>query len=222
MNDKKIILPLLMKLKNKIRFAIGFTLLLMLAVWLIFVFVVDPEYPVSSQLLIEESASTTQHQALEGKRIDSQTMEAYAAFIKSPEVLELVRKNLELKSSISDLQEQVGVSYTSNSPVLTVTVSSESNHQSIEIADTLAFAFQNEVRNSLKADNVTIISQASPQDGSGDSNRNGLMSALIAAAVSGFLLSIFTAIGISAVKAAANAKNRDIRKKEDQLQTVFK
>lgn len=222
MNDKKIILPLLMTLKNQIRFAIGFVLLLMLAVWLIFVFIVDPEYQASSQLLIEESAPAIQHQAVESMRIDSQTIEAYAAFIKSPEVLELVRKNLELNSSITDLQGQVHVSYTSTSPVLTVIVSSESNHQSIEIADTLAFAFQNEVRNSLKADNVTIISKASSQEQSGGAKRNGLIFALATAAVSGFLFSIFTGFGINAVKTAANAKNRDIRKKEDQLQTVFK
>jgi len=220
MNEKKTILPLLLNLKNHFRFTIGLILLLMLAVWTIFVFIVEPQHQVSSQLLIQDSAPTVPHLTGGNKQIDSQTVEAYAAFIRSPEVLEQVHAKLKLKNSISNLRNQVSVSSTSNSPVLTITVSSGSSRQAIELANTLAFTFQNEVRNSLKADNVTIISRASAPTENPNDNR--LMFALLIAAVSGFVFSIFMGRGVNVLKTVANVKNKNIRKKEDQLQTVFK
>ena len=222
MNNKKVILPLLMNLKNQIRFTIGLILLLTLTVWAIFVFIVESEHQVSSQLLIQETAPVIPHLAVENNQVDAQTLEAYAAFIKSTQVLELVKENLGLKMSISQLRERVDVSYSGHSPVLTLIVSSSSTQQAIEIADTLAFIFQNAVKNSLKADNVSIISLASSQDGSVDPSGNSLMFALMIAAVCGFVLSVFSAFVVNALKTASNAKQRNIRKKKNQLQTVFK
>lgn len=193
MNNKKVILPLLMNLKNQIRFTIGLILLLMLTVWATFVFIVEPEHQVSSQLLIQESVPVMPHLAVENNQMDAQTLEAYAAFIKSTEVLELVKENLGLKMSISQLRERVDISYSDHSPVLAILVSSGSTQQAIEIADTLAFTFQNAVKSSLKADNVTIIAPASSQDGSVDPSGNTLMFALMIAAVCGFVLSVFSA-----------------------------
>src|SRR5690606_39121227 len=112
---------------------------------------------------------------VENNQMDAQTLEAYAAFIKSTEVLELVKENLGLKMSISQLRERVDISYSGHSPVLAILVSSDSTQQAIEIADTLAFTFQNAVKSSLKADNVTIIAPASSQDGSVDPSGNTLM-----------------------------------------------
>ena len=222
MNNKKVILPLLMNLKNQIRFTIGLILLLMLTVWATFVFIVEPEHQVSSQLLIQESVPVMPHLAVENNQMDAQTLEAYAAFIKSTEVLELVKENLGLKMSISQLRERVDISYSDHSPVLAILVSSDSTQQAIEIADALAFTFQNAVKSSLKADNVTIIAPASSQDGSVDPSGNTLMFALMIAAVCGFVLSVFSAFVVNALKTASNAKQRNIRKKENQLQTVFK
>ncbi|WP_223634130.1 YveK family protein [Planococcus sp. 4-30] len=222
MKNKQVILSLLMNLKKQIRFTIGLTLLLMLAVWAVFVFIIEPEHQVSSQLLIQESVPAIPHLAAEKNQVDFQTLEAYAAFVESPEVLERVRGNLGLKMSISQLRERVEVSFSGHSPVLTILVSSGSTQQAIEIADALAFTFQNAVKNSLKADNVTIISLASSQDGSINPSGNDLLSALVIAAVCGLVFSIFSAFGIAALKTAANAKKRKIRKKENQLQTVFK
>ncbi|TWT07235.1 capsule biosynthesis protein CapA [Planococcus sp. CPCC 101016] len=218
MNNKKAGQVLSINLKKRISYTVGLILFLMLAVWFVFVFIVSPKYQASSQLLIEETAQRSPHLTAEGNRIDSQTVAAYAAFIKSPEVLEQVRQNLGLQISISDLRKQMTVSSTNNSPVLTVIVSSDTSQQAVEIADETAFVFQNEVRNSLKADRVSIISPAALED----PVKKDLFFGLMMAAISGFILSIFTAIVINAAKTAANAKNREIRKKENQLQTVFK
>lgn len=218
MNEKNVILPLLINMKNQLRYIIGLTLLLLGAVCLFFVFMDDPEYRASSQLLIEETAPSIPHMAVESSRIDSQTMEAYAAFIKSPEIVEQVQKDVRLQDSSPLLREQVFVSYTANSPILTVTVSSDNRQESLEISNALAFIFQNEVKNSLKADHVSIISPASLED----SGSKSMVWSLVIAAISGFIFSVVMVVGFNAAKASASAQSRDIRKKENQLQTVFK
>ena len=218
MTDEKTAQVLPINLRKQLRYSFGLILFLMLIVWLVFVFMVSPKYQASSQLLIEETVQEIPQLAVESNRIDSQTIEAYAAFIRSPEVLEKVRKDMGLQVSLSNLRQQLTVGTTSNSPVITITASSENSQQAVEIADKTAFVFQNEVRNSLKADRVSIISPAALEDPA----KKDLMFGLVIAAIAGFIFSILTTFVINAAKTAANVKNRDIRKKENQLQTVFK
>ncbi|MBT2570469.1 capsule biosynthesis protein CapA [Planococcus sp. ISL-110] len=222
MTGKKGTIQLRKSLKNQIQLAVAFTLLLMFAVWVVFVFILDPDYQASSQLLIEESASAIPHLAVESNRIDAQTIEAYASFVTSAKILEQVKKDLNLKISTSDLLKQIHVDYTNNSPVLTVIVSSDDSQQSALIANTMAFVFQNEVRDSLKADYVSVISQASAENKKESVSQEGLMLGLAIAAAAGLILSLLMIFTAEAAKTAANGTNRDIRKKENQMQTVFK
>ncbi|EIM07197.1 lipopolysaccharide biosynthesis protein [Planococcus antarcticus DSM 14505] len=222
MADNKVIVHPLINLKNHVRIAFAFTLLLMLGVWVVFAFILKPQYQASSQMLIEESASATPHLAVESSRIDSQIIEAYASFAISPEILLKVKKELGLESSVADLQKQINVTHTDNSPVLTITVSSDDSYVSAKIANTIGFIFQNEVKASLKADHVNIISQALSEDKEVILSQQGLTLGLAIAAACGFIFSILITFSTVAVKAAVDSTNRVIRKKENQLQTVFK
>lgn len=222
MTGSKIKTQLFKKAKLQSRFSVLFTIFLISAVWAVFAFILEPEYQASSQLLIEESTPAALHRAVESNRIDSQIIEAYASFATSPEILDKVKKELELKSSITDLRQKIQVDHASNSPVLTVTVSSEDSRQAVLIANRLSFIFQNEVKNSLKADHVSIISQASSEEIKESPSQNRLMLSLSIAVASGFIFSILIGFITAATKGAVKATNRDIRKKENQMQTVFK
>lgn len=222
MKGRKIIAYLLASYKKQVYFSLGFTFFLMLAALLIFVFIIDSKYQASSQLLVEESQSVSSNQLEENKRIDSRMIEAYAAFIESPEVLDQVSKELEFKKTIAALREQILISYASNSPVLTVTVSSDSSQESARIANTLAAVFQTKVSNSLQTNQVTIISQAFPESGSKELGQKELIVKLAIAGAFGFIISIFLIARTNSIKITTNAKNRNIRKKNRQLQTVFK
>ncbi|MDQ0428997.1 capsular polysaccharide biosynthesis protein [Planomicrobium stackebrandtii] len=210
------------KNNNQFRFAVSISLFLMLAVWAVFAFILDPEYQASSQILIEESAPATVHRAVESNRIDSQIIEAYASFATSSDILRKVAKELELKNSIADLRQKIQVSYTSNSPVLTITVLSEDSQQVVLIANRLSFIFQNEVKKSLKADHISVISQASFEETKAVPIQSGLLLGLFIAAASGFAFSVLIKFIPLAVEGSVKTTNRDLRKKENQMQTVFK
>lgn len=222
MAGKKRKIQLFKNLKDQIQLAVALTLLLMFVGWGIFVFILNPDYQASSQLLIEESAPAIPQLPVESNKIDAQTIEAYASFVTSPKILEQVKKELDLKISTTHLLKQIHVDFTQDSPVLTVTVSSDDSRQSALIANTTAFIFQNEVRSSLKADHVSVISQASPDNKEGSVSQQGLMLGLAIAAVSVFILILLFVFSTAVAKKVVHTPSRNIRKKENQMQTVFK
>ncbi|AQU80084.1 MULTISPECIES: Wzz/FepE/Etk N-terminal domain-containing protein [Planococcus] len=222
MKSRKIIAYLLASYKKQIYFSLSFTFFLMLTASLIFVFIIDSEYQASSQLLVENSQSVLSNQLKENKQIDSRMIEAYAAFIESSEVLDQVSKDLTLKRSVSALRGQILVSYASNSRVLTVTVSSASSQESVSIANAVAAVFQTKVSDSFQTNPVTIISQAFPENGSKEFSQKELLMKIAIAGTFGFISSILLIASTHSVKKTANARDRNIRKKNRQLQTVFK
>ena len=208
------------RLKNHIHFAVVLIVLLLLTVWLVFAFIIDPEYQASSQLLIAETETVIKNPTLENERLDLQSIEAYAFFIESPEILAQVRADMKLGLSISDLQKKIVIDYSNDSPVLTVTAFSDSSQQSVQIANTLSSIFQNEVKKSLETADISIISQAAGSE-KASTDSGTLILSILAAAVFGFIFNILTAYISKSVKAAAETR-KDVRKKENQLQTVFK
>lgn len=222
LTDKKTRRLLYRKTKKQIQFTVTCILFLAFLAWIVFAFIIDPQYQASSQLLIEDSTSAASRLAAEKEQIDSQVIEAYAVFATSNEVMEEVKKQLELNYSITDLRQKIQVDYASNSPVLTVTVFSEDSQQAAIIANTLSFVFQNEVKKSLNANHVSIISQASSENGKASHNQHELIFGLTIAVAFGIILIILTTFITASIKGAAKNANRDTRKKENQMQTVFK
>ncbi|ANU22643.1 YveK family protein [Planococcus donghaensis] len=220
MSDLKVMKQLLAGYKKRISFVISLTFCLMLTTLFIFVFFVKPEYQSTSQLLIGD-VSTTSQLEIENQQVDFRVTEAYATFLKSPEVLEKVREKLNLSTSIADLRKQVHVSYTNNSPVLTVTTFSQNKHESSNIANTLATVFEQEVKTSLQVANVNVISLASAEGESREPSQSAIILYTLIGTLIGFIFSILLMLGISVVK-NVTSRDREIEEREQQLQTVFK
>lgn len=208
------------RMDNHIRFAVVLILLFLLAVWFVSAFVINPEYQASSQLLIAETGTSIQDSPSENKRLNPNFIEAYAVFVESPEILEKVRAEMNLELSAADLQKQIVVNYSADFPILTITAFSKSSQQSVRIANTVSFIFQNEVKKSLETADIKIISQAAGAE-KASADTQTLILGILAAAVFGFIFNRLTAYIKNSVKAAAQIK-KDVSKKENQLQTVFK
>lgn len=208
------------KLKNHTRIRSIFVALFLLAVWLLLSFIMDSKYQASSQLLIEEKGRALQEVASYSNRLDPQAIEAFAAFVKSPEVLEELRADLKLEISLSDLQKQITVNHSSDSPVLTITAFSDSGQQSVEIANSLSSIFQDNVSKNLDTAAIRIILQAVEARKANIVTENWVLG-LVAATILGFIFKLLA--GYISISAKAWAEIRkDARKKENQLQTVFK
>lgn len=208
------------KLKNHSRFLFIFVVFFLLLVCLAVAFLVEPKYQASSQILIEETGATVQGSAWQSDWLDPQAVEAFAAFIESPEIMEQVRQELKIGISVSDLQKQIVVNHSDDSPVLTITVFSDSGQQSVKIANSLSSIFRNNVNRILDTTAVRIISQAEDVQKANGAIRN-LVLGMIAATVVGFIFKMVSVYIRKSAKVTAETR-KDARKKENQLQTVFK
>ena len=208
------------KLKNHIHFFSLFVAFSLLTGWVSVAFIIEPKYQASSQLLIEEQGAAVQDATLLSDRLDPQAIEAFAAFIKSSEIMGQVREELNIGMPISDLQKQIVVNHSDDSPVLTIIVYSDSGQQSIKIANSLSSIFQNNVSKTLDTADVRIISQAKVASKANTATRY-LILGMIAATIVAFIFKVFSVYISKSAKAAAETRN-DARKKENQLQTVFK
>lgn len=208
------------KLKNHTQILSVFVALFLLAVWLFPSFIMDPKYQASSQLLIEEKGRALQEVASHSNRLDPQAIEAFAAFVKSPKVLEELRADLKFEISLSDLQKQITVNHSSDSPVLTITAFSDSGQQSVEIANSLSSIFQHNVSKNLDTASIRIILQAVEARKANIATENWVLG-LVAATILGFIFKLLAGYISTSAKASAEIR-KDARKKENQLQTVFK
>lgn len=222
MNDFKVIKKLITNNKTRLFIIFSFTFCLMLTTLFIFIFLVEPEYQSTSQILIGKSSLTISQLEKENSPIDSQMVEGYAAFMKSTQVLEKVKQEINFTKSISELQKQVHISHTKNSPVLTITSSSDVKNESEKIANTLAYVFKQEVKASLNKDNISIISLALSEGESIKPSQRNIVIGTAITTILAFTLSTLLVFGINRLKKVMSRREIEKRKKDLRLQTVFK
>ncbi|MFP3386713.1 hypothetical protein, partial [Tritonibacter sp. SIMBA_163] len=78
------------------------------AVWLVSVFIYEPEYTATSQVFVEPSTSDTIH----GEALaiaDYQTLEAYQVLAKSPAVLSQVLEKTASEYSLLELRDRIAI-----------------------------------------------------------------------------------------------------------------
>lgn len=197
----------------------GTTVSTVFAVWLVSVFIYEPEYTATSQVFVEPSTSDTIH----GEALaiaDYQTLEAYQVLAKSPAVLSQALENTASEYSLLELRDRIAIERPDNSRVLNIAVSAGDKNEAAAIANALAFSLQEEVTNLLKVDNVSVILTAGTSDDALNEN-SSLSVQLSLAAVAGMFAGILLGIMFELV-GFARKHTQFGRKKTAQLQTVFK
>lgn len=197
----------------------GTTVSTVFAVWLVSVFIYEPEFTATSQVFIEPPTTETgwEDPVLAS---DYQTLEAYQVLAKSPAVLSRVLERLDVSYSISELHNRIAIERPENSQVLNIVVTASDKNEAAGIANAIAFNLQEEVKNLLKVDNVSVILKAGTSFSSlEENNRLGILLPLAAVAglVAGIVLSLVFELVAVIGRFAQHGK-----KKNTQLQTVFK
>ncbi|MFC4712715.1 YveK family protein [Planococcus dechangensis] len=197
----------------------GTTVSTVFAVWLVSVFIYEPEFTATSQVFIEPPTTETAWQD-PVRASDYQTLEAYQVLAKSPAVLSRVLERLNVSYSISDLQSRVAIERPENSQVLNIIVTASDKNEAAGVANAIAFSLQEEVKNLLKVDNVSVILKAGTSFSSlEENNRLGILLPL--AAVAGLVAGIVLSLVFELV-AVIGRFTQHGKKKNTQLQTVFK
>ncbi|MGG0449222.1 Wzz/FepE/Etk N-terminal domain-containing protein [Priestia megaterium] len=136
------------------------TLLLAILTAIVSYFVLTPVYSVKTQLLVNQAKSDQQLYNNNQVQTDIQLVETYSVIIKSPKILDEVKKELKLKQTVDTLNKQISVENTPNSQVVEISVKDESAKQAVLIANTTASVFKKEISNIMNVDNVSVLSKA--------------------------------------------------------------
>ncbi|MFC5541178.1 YveK family protein [Ureibacillus suwonensis] len=148
-------------LKKRIVLILSITIISTLAAAIISFYVLTPIYQASTQILVNQKTSDQQTQI---QTTDIQTnlqlINTYNVIIKSPVILSKVIEILDLNTTPSALSNQITVSNANNSQVVNISVQDEQAFLAVDIANTVAQVFQEEVKELMNVDNVNILSPA--------------------------------------------------------------
>lgn len=127
---------------------------------LISYFVLTPVYQTSTEILVNQSPTETGPYVNLNIETDLKLINTYSGIIKSPAILDQVVDELNLDLTSDQLIEKITVSNENESQIVSIAVVDEDPEMAVQIANTTAAIFKNEIRDLMNADNITILSPA--------------------------------------------------------------
>ncbi|MED4230143.1 YveK family protein [Priestia megaterium] len=151
----------LVKLLRKRLWLITFTTLIAATIsGIISFFVLTPVYEAKTQILVNQAKTEQQFYSTQEVQTNIQLINTYNDIIKSPAILEKVKKELKLDISAQELSNQIQVVTSENSQVAQIVVQDTSAKRAAQIANTTASVFQKQVPKLMNVDNVKVLSKA--------------------------------------------------------------
>ncbi|MGB3260082.1 YveK family protein [Paenisporosarcina sp.] len=177
-------------IKKRIILILTLTILATLISGIVSYFFVTPVYQASTQLLVNKENSDTPILNISEIQTNLQLINTYNVIIKSPRILDIVRKELALDSLTTEtLNSKINVSAVGESQVLTITVQDPDQFIARDIANTTASVFKREIIPIMNVDNVDILSKATAKENQAPIKPNKMLNMAIAMVV-GLMLGV--------------------------------
>jgi capsular polysaccharide biosynthesis protein len=169
-------------LKKRWKLIMLLTLIAALVSGTISYFLLTPIYQSSTQILVNQKQSENQ---LDSTQIRSNIdmINTYSVIIKSPAILEKVIDELELDQSVDQLSQKITINSQENSQVFSLTVQDSNSAKAVEIANTVSSIFQEDIKDIMKVDNVSILAKAEVKENPTPVKPNPLLNIAIAVVV---------------------------------------
>ena len=155
---------LLETLQKRLRLIISTTLMAILIAGVVSYFFITPIYQASTQLLVNKSNDEQAAYQYNEVQTNLQLINTYNVIIKSPAILELVIKDLDLNMTVDQLNAKITVENATNSQVVNLSVQDPSPAMAVKIANKTAEVFQKEITKIMNVDNVSILAKATVDD----------------------------------------------------------
>lgn len=155
---------LLQTLRKRLGLIAAITITAVLISGIVSYFFLTPVYQVSTQLLVNQSKSEQTPYSMNEVQTNLQLINTYNVIIKSPAILDLVVKELDLDMTTSQLNEKITVQSEKDSQVVNISVQDENVAQAAKIANKTVEVFQKEIVKIMNVDNVSILAKATVSD----------------------------------------------------------
>ncbi|WP_404427704.1 capsular biosynthesis protein [Ureibacillus chungkukjangi] len=170
-------------IKKRLYLIVSLTMIAGIIAAIISYFVLTPVYQASTQILVNQQKTQVEQIQTQDIQANLQLINTYNVIIKSPAILEQVIERLDLELTPSQLSEKITVSNASDSQVISVSVEDEQHFKAVDIANTVAEVFQEEIPVLMNINNVNILSPAVHLEFPSHVKPNELMNIAIAAVI---------------------------------------
>ncbi len=155
---------LLHTLRKRISLILSLTFIAILISGIISYFFLTPIYQASTQLLVNQAKNEQTTYQYNEVQTNLQLINTYNVIIKSPAILELVIKDLNLDMTVKELNEKITVANEKDSQVVNLSVQDTNAAQAAKIANKTAEIFKQEIVNIMSVDNISILAKAEVTD----------------------------------------------------------
>lgn len=152
----------ILKKRMALIISLGLVALILAAVFTFFI--ATPKYNSTTQILVNRTTESGEGMQLNDINTNVQMINTYKDIIKGPVILNEVSDKLKGDLTTAQLSEKIEIGTQDNSQVFSLTVTDEDPFVAAEIANEVAMTFQKEIGNIMNVDNVTIISEAIPNN----------------------------------------------------------
>ncbi|MGN7385529.1 YveK family protein [Sporosarcina sp. SAFN-015] len=171
-------------LRRRMGLIISTTILAVIIAGVVSYFFLTPIYQASTQILVNQQKAEQQQQFnSQDIQMNLQLINTYNVIITSPAILAKVIENLDLDITPAALKNQITVNSAQNSQVVNVSVQDPEPHKAVDIANTTAEVFQEEVQKLMNVDNVNILSPAVHVENPSPIKPNKMLNMAIAAVI---------------------------------------
>ncbi len=184
--------------RKHLLFIMSFTLFIALVTAFISYFILQPIYEAETQLLVNQKNTDQPYIGVQQVETDLRLINTYNIIIKSPAILSKVINKLDLDLTPEILMNQITVSSASNSQVVNINVEDKQADLAVDIANTIAGVFQEEIQILMTVDNVNILSVAKLDEEPEPVAPNKTLY-IVAASFIGFILSAGFAIIVASL-----------------------
>ena len=180
-------------LKKRIALIISITTIAVIIAAVISFYVLTPIYQASTQVLVTQNKEDTLQQMTAADiQSNLQLINTYNEIIKSPAILSIVIRNLDLSMTPNQLASKIAVSNANNSQVLNINVQDENYNVAADMANQVVEVFKEEVPKLMNIDNVNILSPAVYAENPAPIKPNKMLNMAIA-----LIIGLMIGIGVS-------------------------
>lgn len=178
-------------LKKRIWMILSLMVLGIAAAGIISYFFMTPVYQADTQILVNKNESTMEVPQYTSQDIQTnlQLINTYNVIMKSPAILSIVIERLDLDTTPSALTNNITVNSAQDSQVINLTVQDTEHFRAVDIANTTAEVFQEEIVDLMNVNNVNILSPAVHNENPSPIKPNPELNMAIAAVV-GLMLGV--------------------------------
>lgn len=179
-------------LRKRLWLILSITFLATLTSGVVSYFLLTPIYQASTQLLVNQEKTDQPIYNINEIQTNLQLINTYNVIIKSPAILDIVQKELDLHMSTDELNQKIDVASEKDSQVVNVTVEDPDPYMAAKIANTIADVFQREIVKIMNVDNVSILAKAEVKDDPQPVKPKPLLNMAIA-----FVVGLMTGVGLA-------------------------